>query len=116
MRMMREIKFRVWDSKEIEMVSDPQATEILLRHNMGWYEKPDSAYKPSELIVMQYTGLKDKNEKEIYEGDVVKCDTFDRMNGEVEWDAFFYWKIELSLDDGDLEIIGNIYENPELCE
>jgi uncharacterized phage protein (TIGR01671 family) len=117
---MREIKFRVWDSKEAEMVLDPQATEILLRHNMGSYNKPNSAYKPEELIVMQYTGLKDKNGKEIYEGDVCKDSeehTIGRIKSHPGYFSFMGCVMGIDmLDQGNikLEVIGNIYENPEL--
>lgn len=82
-------------------------------------------------IVMQYTGLKDKNGKEIYDGDIVKlwlverdevfwnsflvkffegCFICEFLGGDTEeYPIFEYWN-----DSQDLEIIGNIYENPEL--
>jgi uncharacterized phage protein (TIGR01671 family) len=68
---------------------------------------------------MQFTGLKDKNEKEIYECDILKCDS--GYNGFVRFD--YGWAIEYQNHSHDmpqyycdrLEVIGNIYENPELC-
>jgi len=70
--------------------------------------------------LMQYTGLKDKNGKEIYEGDIVKG-TGGEFNEEV-WEAgwnedrdFIGWSITPQNCEDGLEIIGNIYENPELC-
>jgi uncharacterized phage protein (TIGR01671 family) len=85
----------------------------------------------TEAILMQYIGLKDKSGKEICEGDIVR-DTYDNSCGQIqyghkEYAGFFirYSKPKTDLghswvwsmfDSKDLEIIGNIYENPELLD
>ena len=84
----------------------------------------------SDFILMQSTGLKDKNGKEIYEGDIVKyeagCNT---VTEEVVYDKnlagfgvkdadaviiFTFWELAEDIDLHSFEVIGNIYENPEL--
>ena len=82
---------------------------------------------PNEYIkIMQYTGLKDRNEREIYEGDVVRLD--DKYNGLIAWDLGRWQSVmylhdldieryfDLYITHSNLEIIGNIYENPELLK
>lgn len=70
-------------------------------------------------IIMQYTGLKDKNGKEIYEGDILNNEGYRWelivLNDFSDLLSFYYDKVECCLSD-DLEIIGNIFENPELLE
>ena len=127
-------KYRAWDSVEKKFVEHFFITDNGLICNM---EKPTSDSKllipieKSELILMQSTGLKDKNGKEIFEGDILACETDDEViNVNVFWDeehALFMFKskkynerellAELVEDNTyPFEIIGNIYENPELLE
>jgi hypothetical protein len=79
-------------------------------------------YEMDDVVLMQYTGLKDKNGVEIYEGDVVR---YDCGHGHIEWESgglIIKWfggnQTPLSFTSwrghGHLEIIGNIHQNPEL--
>jgi len=69
--------------------------------------------------VMQFTGLLDRNGKEIYEGDILKNEV---KNCKVEWSEMNLAWVGVGLmafgmnGDGEYEIIGNIYENPELLK
>ena len=104
---MREIKFRVWDKKENEF------TISLLQY------LPDGSLKAEPSgILMQYTGLKDKNGREIYEGDRVKFSCIDFAavaTIEFKDGAFRESHYGYGLPKSHyMEIIGNIYENPEL--
>ena len=114
---MREIKFRLWNDYDKEMLN---WSYLLERNLANIFTLP--SYKK---WLMQYTGLKDKNGKEIYEGDIVKidCPTM-KMTGEIKYSemsaTFFIYDeiIEETLwyQKEELEVIGNIYENLELLE
>ena len=110
---MREIKFRAWDAEAREMLG-PFASGCELAGD-GF---------DSEWILMQYTGLKDKNGREIYEGDILNDGG--RLNNEVIYEAPCF---DLNgYDNGDyyvggcpnfhdwdsMIVLGNIHENPEL--
>ena len=123
---MREIKFRTWDKEIKEMLSDVS----LWNDDFTSYLNEHIEYLQDKCELMQYTGLKDKNGIEIYEGDIVKIGIdfgygTQPLVGEVLFDkcSFVYRhksQGDLSLfgiDSNDwCEVIGNIYENPELLE
>jgi len=129
---MREYKFRAWDSwwdemyyfdfaKNIEATPDDELKGLWILHEEG------SVYAiQNKIKIMQYTGLKDKNGKEIYEGDLVQVLDYTSWEGlyKVVWDEESLMYV---LEDayGDKEkmcefehylVRGNIYENPELLD
>jgi len=137
---MREIKFRAWDGKEMQKVYQLQFQDgkgIVARKIMKTGIGYGDGLRIGEIKnakLMQYTGLKDKNGKEMFYGDLVKLKTKDDYVYEVKKDNFNipifeangYEKKPYTLIDfrdyflnpfirrDDFEIIGNIYENPDL--
>ena len=125
--MSREIKFRVWDIENKEMLNVQELDFEPTFYGGRIAIRPDQYsdyFDPKDMILMQYTGLHDKNGKEIYEGDIVKANWFDKTEviGEIYFSMGCFILANSSVSDNqlfifkNLEVIGNIYENSKLLE
>ena len=124
---MREIKFRAFvDNKMYKVVGLDLWSDSVSEHTFTiWDDDLDDSIEldATEFELMQYTGLKDKNGKEIYERDIITCSNGMAYQYEVEFvfgcflghDKATGFSKKL-YDMKDLEVVGNIYENPELLE
>ncbi len=129
---MREIKFRVWSTKNNKAIMIP-----LTFFNAG------DLIQEKDWIVMQYTGLKDNDDVEIYEGDIVRgryeneveIIVFGNIGYDGKWNGLTgftlksweskhwethesdgFYELEYHFEPEELEVVGNIYENPELLK
>lgn len=126
--MNREIKFRIFDSRNKKMITNDVCFQIAL--------SVDGTIKAGITgdVLMQYTGLKDKYKKEIFEGDII---SIEYGKGVVEYSEKQAMFIINWIDDNeayneslaynprnyiygktrkDIEVIGNIYENPDITQ
>ena len=111
-QVMRSVEFLAFNEKDI--------AEIFTNPEDGEPEDFRHTHSPEQAIVMQSTGMKDDNDVEIYEGDLLSLDGSKPYH--VYWDdgAFQVGEVsDLSYVNGycvSLVVVGNIYENPELLE
>lgn len=134
---MREIEFRAYLKKNQQIVD---VLDIdFMQEAIGYMNKADTKYtcvKFDDIELMQYTGVKDKNGKKIFEGDIVKCvsEDFEESVGQGVFEVVFETRNKTAYfgikKDGKntygfnfdftpankCEVIGNIYDNPELLE
>lgn len=118
--MNREIKFRGWHGTLNRMIEG-----LTVKNSLAEWKDENGKWWIFESDIMQFTGLKDKNGKEIFEGDRVKR-IKDEIEGVVFW-QYGAWRVKVDgAFDSDLyhwicycdgtEVIGNIYEHPELVK
>lgn len=114
---MREFKFRAWD-KNIKKFIRPTDLKIRGDNVIYYCESRDNM-----LIVMQYTGLKDRHGREIYEGDIVSHPSKELDRAEVKFtNGLFRIVAKDGRDDllyycnNIIEVIGNIYQNKDLLK
>ena len=128
---MREIKFRAWHS-EMERMYYGKLDDMQWRSEVSAVTKSDIDENYSSFNVMQFTGLKDKNGKEIYEGDVVEYETYNgKFIGKIVFEAgMFIMACDKFADSykalsdfsnseewcEELEILGDVHQNPDLLE
>ena len=137
---MRDIKFRAWNKKHNEMwevtsmswviprsYNEPERDTSDTVQSIGAGNKDSTNELHPDNTLMQYTGLKDKNGVEIYEGDIFKSSNeVGSIQGVVKFqDGAFvatHAYLEVSPNLGDIksmtsvEVIGNVHENPELLK
>lgn len=126
---MRQIKFRAYLKDTNEMVKvkamdwDTEENLLCLNYPKG----KDYFGHEDDIILMQYTGYKDVFRNEIYEGDIVR---YDKNLFKVEWmlsgfyisyitpndDYYLNYCLPIANNEEDMEVIGNIYENPDLLK
>ena len=132
-------KYRAWYVLAEEMINEILMISFVRKEIIGKFSdgstsvplKFEDERNGEDVILMQSTGLKDKNGKEIFEGDILACKTDDEViNLNIFWDeehALFMFESKKYNEQEPLaelvenntypfEIIGNIYENPELLE
>jgi uncharacterized phage protein (TIGR01671 family) len=136
---MREIKFRAWDNIAGRFKTGTELAETIIRVELdGAIELKGAIYNISEVTLMQYTGLKDSNGVEVYEGDILRdYNNYPpgHKHGLLEQTGVATYSVLLGgwyiVDSRGLEheqktlqgatleyfeVIGNKYENPELVE
>lgn len=119
---MREIKFRVWEKAKDKYVYTDKGLKLVFPNVLA----------DKHLIFEQFTGLHDKNSREVYEGDIVKYGSDWGNVGTVAYDAKFGYCIEYKIEyrdrivrtrqeyfadiQSEVEVVGNIHENADLLE
>jgi uncharacterized phage protein (TIGR01671 family) len=130
---MRELKFRAWDkyhkvfrsNVDVVLFTKYSTHDPFLKMvHVDNYNNKDNDFNNDRIVIQQYTGLKDINNKELYEGDIVKILPNNYIAlAEYSQESCAYllknkngYRGYFSIIQEGFEVIGNIYENPELLE
>ena len=123
---MREIKFRIWSIRDNVFVKDNRVAICANGYIIRWdydLEELEYIHDHNNFIKSQYTGLKDKNGKEIFEGDILKFEDGEGFYLEqviYKGGAFYAVNLQdenLLYEVNDIDfIVGNKFENPELLK
>lgn len=122
---MNEIKFRAWNKVFSKMITHIRMIDFVYKKIQYDTDSTlDCTKRFGDIELMQYTGIKDKDGTEIYDGDIVRC--FSHSLSKVEFKKGCFGLTSDGLHEpyfapfsdiyGYCEILGNIYENPELLE
>lgn len=138
-------KFRVWNGKRMIYVADKRNDTCITFFEWGWevqdhfsgkFESLVRSWDNKDAVLMKYTGLKDKNDKEIYEGDIFTFDFVKELNNSIPLIGSFDWhndelRYEIDVHNQEeylclsycgnpvmqnFEVIGNMYEHPSLLK
>ena len=135
---MREYLFRAWSRQHKCMFYSDEHDVLFYSfggYSLGEFSENEGGYKvvvnDAHSVLMQYTGIKDKSGKKIYDGDVVKCDypkNHPDITSEVVWEKsgwflvsqYHQWEGQHDsyrlFDGAQFKVIGNRFENPELVD
>lgn len=130
--MNRQIKFRIWDLKNKSFVLD-KFNDVVINYK-GTMVEWDFYYEyykerreiPNEAILQQFTGVLDKNGKDIFEGDILLYDKYNCKYEVIWYEPDNAWRLK-QIDNNNVTttfkgwanymlVIGNIYKNPELLK
>jgi uncharacterized phage protein (TIGR01671 family) len=117
-----ELLFRVWDKDKKRMSKILTIYSPIVQWSDGDIDMPTDfgLSKSDRFVFMQYTATKDKYDKKIFDGDIIKF--FDNDEAVITWSSHGFYAMtddcDLQLFYGlkDIEVVGNIYENPNLLK